>query len=146
MLSLHLTGVAVAGLISNSNPEGSNWRLFQAAAPAGSWVMQLKRAGHTTFMQPPTLAETWLLDRVFGGGEVLIAVESRCCLDHDITDLLQQAMKSGTMTPCMLKLMTWQQPCYLTLTLSYVAQNFLGIMTSGHVIQPLPGLVNHVAQ
>jgi hypothetical protein len=26
-------------------------------------------AGHTTFMKPPTGVETWLLDRVLGGGE-----------------------------------------------------------------------------
>jgi hypothetical protein len=31
--------------------------------------MVLKHAGHTTFMKPPTGVETWLLDRVFGGGE-----------------------------------------------------------------------------
>jgi hypothetical protein len=56
-------------LVSSSNPEGSNWKLFEAAAAPGSWLMLLKRAGHTTFMKPPTGVEAWLLDRVFGGGE-----------------------------------------------------------------------------
>jgi hypothetical protein len=60
---------AAAGLISSSNPEGSNWKLFEAAAAPGSWLMLLQRAGHTTFMKPPTGVEAWLLDRVFGGGE-----------------------------------------------------------------------------
>jgi hypothetical protein len=60
---------AAAGLISSSNPEGSNWKLFEAAAAPGSWLMLLRRAGHTTFMKPPTGVEAWLLDRVFGGGE-----------------------------------------------------------------------------
>lgn len=59
---------AAAGLVSSSNPEGSNWKLFEAAAAPGSWLMLLKRAGHTTFMKPPTGVEAWLLDRVFGGG------------------------------------------------------------------------------
>lgn len=68
---------AAAGLIGQSNPEGSNWKLFQAAAAPGSWLMELKRAGHTTFMKPPTLAEMWLLDRVFGGGKfTCIAAEA----------------------------------------------------------------------
>jgi hypothetical protein len=62
---------AAAGLVSSSNPEGSNWKLFEAAAAPGSWLMLLKRAGHTTFMKPPTGVEAWLLDRVFGGGEVV---------------------------------------------------------------------------
>jgi hypothetical protein len=43
--------------------------VFEAAAPPGSWTFVLKHAGHTTFMKPPTGVETWLLDRVFGGGE-----------------------------------------------------------------------------
>lgn len=43
--------------------------MFEAAAPPGSWTFVLKHAGHTTFMKPPTGVETWLLDRVFGGGE-----------------------------------------------------------------------------
>lgn len=61
-------GMAAAGLVSSSNPEGSNWKLFEAAAAPGSWLLLLKRAGHTTFMKPPTGVEAWLLDRVFGGG------------------------------------------------------------------------------
>ncbi|WIA16012.1 hypothetical protein OEZ85_012745 [Tetradesmus obliquus] len=61
-------GMAAAGLVSSSNPEGSNWKLFEEAAAPGSWLMLLKRAGHTTFMKPPTGVEAWLLDRVFGGG------------------------------------------------------------------------------
>lgn len=58
-----------AGIIGSSNPDGSNYKVFQAAAAAGSWTVVLKHAGHTTFMKPPTGVETWLLDRVFGGGE-----------------------------------------------------------------------------
>ncbi|KAF8059430.1 Chlorophyllase-1 [Scenedesmus sp. PABB004] len=61
-------GMAAAGIVGSSNPEGSNWRAFEAAAPAGSWALVLRRAGHTTFMKPPTGVETWLLDRIFGGG------------------------------------------------------------------------------
>lgn len=60
---------AAAGIVGSSNPEGSNYKVFEAVAPAGSWTMVLKRAGHTTFMKPPTGVETWLLDRIFGGGE-----------------------------------------------------------------------------
>lgn len=44
-------------------------QVFEASAPPGSWTFVLKHAGHTTFMKPPTGVETWLLDRVFGGGE-----------------------------------------------------------------------------
>lgn len=68
------TNHTAAGLISSSNPEGSNWRVFQAAAAPGSWALLLRRAGHTTFMKPPTGVETWLLDRVFGGGAGCVAL------------------------------------------------------------------------
>lgn len=63
-------GLAAAGIVGSSNPEGSNYKVFEAAAPAGSWTFVLKHAGHTTFMKPPTGVETWLLDRVFGGGKM----------------------------------------------------------------------------
>ncbi|KAI8473061.1 MAG: hypothetical protein J3K34DRAFT_457494 [Monoraphidium minutum] len=59
--------IAGAGVIGATNPEGSNWRRFWASAGPGSWLGVLPRAGHTKWLQGPSL-ECWCLDRAFGGG------------------------------------------------------------------------------
>jgi hypothetical protein len=77
--------------------------------PAGSWALELKQAGHTTFMKPPTGVETWLLDRVFGGGEArggrlrvgvnLHRAEAQRCLLFAITTTTHTtAASSGRMS------------------------------------------------
>eukprot|EP00882_Tetradesmus_deserticola_P000551 GHRQ01000604.1.p1 GENE.GHRQ01000604.1~~GHRQ01000604.1.p1 ORF type:complete len:408 (+),score=121.30 GHRQ01000604.1:413-1636(+) len=87
-------GVAAAGLIGSANPEGSNWRLFEAAAAPGSWRLLLQRAGHTTFMKPPTGVEACLLDRIFGGGplsrDTAVSVTAAAMLGWFGQELAQQ--------------------------------------------------------
>ena len=58
-----------AGIIGSGNPEGSNWKVFDSISAPGSWLLDVARAGHTTFMQPQAKIEGWLLERFFGGGK-----------------------------------------------------------------------------